>query len=249
VLPLLELLHPVAGGQRGMDALRARRRGLLPFLVAVLAVIAFAAVGLRVDRFDAAHPLPTHLMYALDSDTGQARWFSSERSPQEWTAQYVSGPARAVTGTLPAFGSEKLHSGPATAAALPPPAVTLVAATTAGGSRTLRLRLVPRRPVRLVTLHVGDGTPVTAAVVGGRPVPVDQKAGAGWGFGFTFHAPPPSGVDVVLTVRGTGPVKLRVMDASDGLADLPGFHPRPADVGILGSHSSEMLAVARTYTL
>jgi hypothetical protein len=67
----------------------------------VLAVIVFAAVGLRVDRFDAAHPAPTHLMYALDSDTGQARWLSGERSPQKWTAQYVSGSARAVTGTLP----------------------------------------------------------------------------------------------------------------------------------------------------
>jgi hypothetical protein len=249
VLPALELLYPAAGGQRGMDALRARRRGLLPFLLAVLAVIVFAAVGLRVDRFDRAHPAPTHLMYALDSDTGQARWLSGERSPQKWTAQYVSGSARAVTGTLPAFGSEKLLSGPATAAALPPPRVTLVAATTAGDTRTLRLRLLPQRPVRLVTLHVGAGTPVTAAVVGGRPVPVDRKAGAGWGFGVIFHAPPRSGVDVVLTVRGTGPVKLRAMDASDGLSGLPGFHPRPPDVGVLGSHSSEMVAVARTYTV
>jgi hypothetical protein len=275
VLPVLELLHPsttadlgvvVASsrpmgrfaltttprsrrGLRGMDVLRARRRALLPFLIAVVASIAFAAVGLRVDRFDTSHPVPTHLMYALDSDTGEARWFSGERSPQTWTAQYVSGSARAVTGALPAFGSEKLLSGPATAAVLPPPAVTLVASSTAGDSRTVRLRLAPRRPVRLVTLHVGEGTPVTAAVVGGRPVPVDRRAGAGWGFGFTFHAPPPSGVEVVLTVRGTGPVKLRAMDASDGLASLPGFHPRPADVGILGSHTSEMVAVARTYTL
>jgi hypothetical protein len=55
-------------------------------------------------------------------------------------------------------------------------------------------------------------------------------------------------VDVVLTVRGTGPVRLRAMDGSDGLGGLPGFHPRPADVGVLGSHTSEMLAVARTYT-
>jgi hypothetical protein len=38
------------------------------------------------------------------------------------------------------------------------------------------------------------------------------------------------------------------MDASDGLTALPGFKPRPADVGIAGTHSSEMLAVARTYS-
>lgn len=42
---------------------------------------------------------------------------------------------------------------------------------------------------------------------------------------------------------------LRAMDASDGLDALPGFRPRPPDVGIVGSHSSKMLAVARTYPL
>ncbi len=50
-------------------------------------------------------------------------------------------------------------------------------------------------------------------------------------------------------MSGPGPLRLRVMDASDGLSALPGFFPRPADVGIVGSHSSEMLAVARTYPL
>ena len=248
VLPVLDLLHPPAGGQRGIDALRARRRALLPFLMTMVAVISFAAVGLRVDRFDATHPAPTHLMYALDSDTGQARWLSSERSPQKWTAQYVSKPARAVTDMLPAFGSERLLSGPATAAAFPAPTLTLVGTTTAGNTRTLRLRLVPKRSVRLVTLHVGAGTAVTSATVGGRRVPTDRRAGGPWGFGFVFHAPPPSGVDVVLAVRGIGPVKLRATDASDGLGNVPGFHPRPPAVGILGSHNSEMLAVARTYT-
>jgi hypothetical protein len=38
------------------------------------------------------------------------------------------------------------------------------------------------------------------------------------------------------------------MDASDTLSTLPGFQPRPPAVGILGSHSSELVAVARTYT-
>ncbi|HEV8172051.1 MAG TPA: M28 family peptidase, partial [Actinoplanes sp.] len=70
LLPIVDLLHPEAGWQRGLDAVRARRRGGLPLLIAVVAVIAFAAIGLRVDRFDAAHPAPTHLMYALDTDTG-----------------------------------------------------------------------------------------------------------------------------------------------------------------------------------
>jgi hypothetical protein len=39
------------------------------------------------------------------------------------------------------------------------------------------------------------------------------------------------------------------MDGSDGLTNLPGFVPRPADVGVKGSHYSELVLVARTYSI
>jgi hypothetical protein len=249
VLPVVDLLHPAAGGQRGMDALRARRLGVLPTLVALLAAIGFGAAGLATDRFDAAHPAPTQLMYALDTDSNSARWLTEEADPQPWTAQYVNGSPAEVTGTLPAFAGDKLITGPATAATLPAPQLTVVGDVRSGGTRAVRLRLLPQRAVRLVTLHVAADAGVTAAAVAGRPVPVDRTAGEGWGFGFVFHGPPPEGIEVTLTVRAQGPVRFRAMDASDGLGALPGFRPRPADVGIRGDHSSEMVAVARTYTV
>jgi hypothetical protein len=249
LLPVIDLLHPEAGGQRGMAARRARVRGGLPALVAAVAAVALAVAGLRMDPFDAAHPSPTQLMYALDTDSNSARWLSSETTPQPWTAQYVGTEPGPVVDTLPAFGREDLLSGPATAAALLPPRLTVVADTRSATGRTLRLRLTPQRQVRLVTLHLAADAGVTAAVVGGHRVPVESVAGGPWGFGFVFHAPPAAGVEVQVTVRTPGPVQLRAMDASDGLGALPGFRPRPADVGIRGDHSSEMVAVARTYTL
>jgi hypothetical protein len=249
LLPIADLLHPKAGGQRGTVAASARRRGAVPSLAAVVAFLAFSVTGLVVDRFDAAHPVPTHLMYALDADTGQARWLSAEADPQQWTRQYVSGAATTVTSTLPAFGPEELHTGPAPAATLPAPVLTPTGDTTAGTQRTVTFRLASARPARLITLHVAEGTTVTRATVAGRDIPTDESAGSGWGFGFVFHAPPTTGVEVTLTVTAGSPLRLRVMDASDGLTALPGFQARPADVGIVGSHSSEMAAVARTYTL
>ncbi|MCA2213076.1 M28 family peptidase [Jidongwangia harbinensis] len=248
LLPVIDLWHPAAGGRRGLAVLRARRAGALPTLVAALAVVGCAATGLAVDRFDAAHPSLTHLMYALDADTGRAQWLSGERTLHRWTAQYVGGAPGRVTDVLPAFGDEKVRTRAAEpAATLPAPTVTVLSDTRSGASRTVRVRLAPQRPVRLVALHVGADTPVTAATVGGRPVPTDRTAGGPWGFGFVFHAPPPAGVEAVLTVRAAGPVRLRAMDGSDGLGALPGFRPRPADVGVLGSHTSELVAVARTY--
>ncbi|MFI5935851.1 M28 family peptidase [Actinoplanes sp. NPDC051494] len=249
ILPVVDLLHPEADGQRGLDTLRARRRGALPALAAGVAVLAFTATGLAVDRFDREHPEPTHLMYALDADTGQARWLSESPAPADWTTQYVSGKPAPVTDLLPAFGDEALLSGPAEAAALPAPLLTTTSDTIADGLRTVRVHLTPQRPSRLITMHVGSTATVTAATIGGREVATDQVAGGAWGFGFVFHAPPAEGIDVTLTVRTDEKLKLRVMDASDGLSGLPGFRPRPADVGIVGSHSSEMLAVAKTYEI
>ena len=251
LLPVIDLIHPAAGGARGLEALRARRRGALPTLVAALAAVACTVTGLTVDRFDDEHPSLTHLMYALDADNGTARWLSGELSPQEWTARHVTGSPGSVADTLPAFGAEELRTGPAPAATLPAPALTLTSQTVSGDARTMRLLLDPQRAVRFTTLHVATANQVTAATVGGRPLRmrVDLTAGGPWGFGFAFHAPPETGVEIELTVRGTGPVTFRAMDGSDDLPTAPGFQPRPPGVGVLGSHSSEMVAVAKTYTL
>lgn len=265
-LPVVDLLHPQPGGRQGPVVRRASRRAGLPALAAAVAALVLAGVGFAVDRFDAEHPIPTHLMYALDADTGQARWVSHEADPQPWTARHVGDGAEdgrdPFLDGFPGLGSRVLRAGPAPAAALPAPLVEKVADETADGVRTLTVRLVPQRPVRLVTLHVDAGSAqVRSAVVAGRQTPVDenidgktgttgQASGRKWGFGVVFHAPPPEGVEVTLTLRPLGgPVLLRAMDGSDGLAGLPGLQPRPAEVGVAASHTSELVAVARTYPL
>ncbi|MET7708013.1 M28 family peptidase [Micromonospora sp. NPDC005413] len=248
-LPVVDLLHPQAGGQRGLLALRARRLGVLPAAAAAVAAVVLAGVGLTVDRFDAAHPAPTHLMYAMDAGTGQARWLSHESDPQPWTDGYVDG-VTDVGDDFPGLGDGELRAGPAQSANLPAPKLEVLADASSGGERTLRLRLTPQRAARLATLHVDTSTAtVLRAEVAGRSVPVEPREGR-WGFGLVFHAPPTEGIEVTLTLRpSAGQVALRAMDASDGLDALPGFRPRPPAVGVVGSHSSEMLAVARTYPI
>lgn len=244
-LPIVELLYP-EGGRSPM----ALRLAAVPALAAGLATVIFTVAGLAVDRFDDQHPIPTHLMYALDADTGTARWLSHEENPQPWTDRYV-GEFESLSGDFPGLGDRELRTGPAQPAILPAPALTTLADNTTAGVRTIRLRLVPQRSVRLVSLHVDTGTAtVERASVAGHPVPVNQQSGQRWGFGIVFHAPPKEGIEVELALRPvTGQPLVRVMDASDGLDGLPGFQPRPAGVGIAGSHSSEMVAVARTYPL
>jgi hypothetical protein len=247
LLPVLEWVYPEQRRQLWSAA---------PAATAGVLAIAFVATGLVVDRFDAEHPAPTQLMYALDADTGQARWVSSETDPVEWTGRYITG-REDMAEAFPILG-DGLATGPAPAASLPAPSVTVISDTTAGAvvgaERTVTFRITPQRLVRLVYLEViwdqaaAAQGPVVRASAAGRDVPVEKMDPAG-GLGVLFHAPPVEGLTVTLVLRQTNPVELRVLDGSDGLSGLPGYIPRLEHVGIQGSHSSELVLVARTVTI
>lgn len=242
LLPVLEVLLPGSGAADRRSGRSSRAA------VATTAVVgvALVATGLVVDRFDADHPAPSQLMYALDADTGQARWVSEETDPGRWTVQYVER-REGLGDAFPILGDDELATGPAPAADLPAPELSTVSDTVVGGQRRLTVRVRPQRDVRLVLLDVSAGAAVVGARAGGREVPpavLGQRRLA-----VAFHGPPADGVEVGIAIAGTGPVTLRVLDGSDGLAGLPGFRTRPADVGVAGSHRSDLVVVARTRRL
>jgi hypothetical protein len=236
LLPVLEWIYPIEVRRCWSTA---------PAAVAAVVAVACVATGLSVDRFDAEHPAPAQLMYVLDADTGRARWVSAEADPGEWTRRYVTG-REDLSGPFPVLGYEPLAAGPAATASLPAPGLGVTSDATSGNRRTVTVRIVPQRPVRLVALGVGRDVRVLEATVAGRPLPPDA---VGEGLGILFHAPPDDGIAVTLVLDRPGPVTLRVTDGSDGLNGLPGFEPRPAGVGVEGSHDSELVLVARTYVI
>jgi hypothetical protein len=221
-----------------------RWRSTAPALVAALLTVAFVAVGLSVDTFGPRHPEPAQLMYALDTDTGQARWISTDTSPRGWLSTYVSAKAT-LGGEFPPLGDDPVETGPAQVANLAAPVVSVVSDTTVDGQRTLSLNVKPQRAVRLAYLRL-DNARVRSATVDGRPLPAGDLTGA---FGVLFHAPPAAGLVVTVVLADAGPVRVRVMDGSDGLTGLPGFIPRPPGVGVQGSHEAELVLVAKTYTI
>jgi hypothetical protein len=243
LLPAFELLFP------DEDSRPAGRlsSAVVPGVAVVLAV-ACAAVALSVDRFDADHPVPSQLAYALDRDTGQAWWASTEAAPGEYTAQYVDG-----RGTLPVdlpyLAGKDMAIGEAQPADLPAPAVEKLSDDMVGGKRVITVRVTPQRPgVRLLGLDLSvDGGTVTRAQLAGRAVP--EEAVGGDSLRITFHAPPAGGLQATFTVDGDGPVDLRVADGSDGLDGLPGFEPRPDGVDAAGTHSSDLVLVSASTSL
>ncbi|ROS75413.1 M28 family peptidase [Cellulomonas sp. PhB143] len=228
VVPVLALVLP-----------GARRAGAALVGACAALAVAATATGLVVDRFDDAHPEPTQLMYALDADTGQARWISAEGSPSPWTSRYVTEQTD-VSAEFPMVSGD-VWTGPATAADLPVPSARVVSDETAAGERTVTFRLRPGREVRYVDV-VGGG--VDTATVAGREVPVE-----GGHLDARFYAPPADGVEVVLTTHAAAPLDLRLFGGGEGLEDLPGFVPRPGGVGVAGTHTSELVLVGTSVTL
>lgn len=251
LLPALDLIYPAVADRSCPSAeLSVQQRvsggrwwSAAPALTAGLLSVLFLGAGLVVNQFDDLHPAPTQLAYALDTDTGQAIWASSDADPGEWVSQYLADPPESnnVFGALDA----NVRTGPAIAADLPAPRLTVDADSTQGGIRTLSVTLTPQRDVRLVYLEVPEAD-VIGASVEGEPVPAAELSAT---VGLVFHAPPAGGVTVELQLATPGPVRVRFMDGSDGVAELPGFVPRPAGVGIRGSHTSELVLVAATATI
>jgi hypothetical protein len=244
LLPAFELLFgdEAAEGRGGLTS------AAVP-VAAVVVAVACTGVGLTVDRFDADHPVPSQLVYALDADTDQAWWASTEVEPGAYTARYVSGGQGPLPVEFPYLAGRDVASGPAEPADLPAPVVETVSDTVVGENREITVRVTPQRSgVRLlaVQLSVADGT-VTGGRVSGRAIAEDALGQDRlW---VTFHAPPAGGLQASFTVRGDGPVTLRATDGSDGLDGLPGFEPRPEDVDAAGTHSSDLVVVGGTTEL
>ncbi|WP_067491402.1 M20/M25/M40 family metallo-hydrolase [Actinomadura hibisca] len=209
VLPQIEMCWP-------------HRRGFLVPVAAALVVVVLAGCGVAVDRFDRAHPRLSNLIYIRDADAGTARWASSDRSPTAWLRRYVRGAAEPLGREWPYDPETPMATDPAPATSLPAPALKVLEDRTAGGERTLRVRITSPRGAAAVHVQVDETSArVLRAWVAGRAAELLDQ-------GLYFVAPGRDGFELRLVVRpGVGKVRIRLADHSYGLTGVPGFVPPP----------------------
>jgi hypothetical protein len=216
------------------------------FVVALILCGAAAATT----RYSSAHPKPSLLAYALDADTGKAKWTSSVSRIDSWTAQYLgASPSR---GKLPDFVPDwypiDFFQNDAPAVTLPPPQAELLENSTDGFSRVLHLHITTPRHAR--TLHVGlPQLEVLSASVNGHDLgnPSEARWRQPGHWGFDYSNPPAGGIDVQLRVQTSGPVTIVLVDRSSGLPTIPGanFPPRPPDS--MPIHTGDQTMVRRSF--
>lgn len=251
VLPLLDLAVP----SRSAAAV-ARRPGVLAPVGAGVMTLALISAGLAVDRFDGDHPHQTHLMYVLDADTRTARWVSHDRAPHVWTKRHTPTAARDAAPPVPLpYGTTPRWSGAAEALELPAPGIVMRDHRTEGDRIAVTVTVASRRPADVITVHADQPVDRATIVADGQPsvssrptYPPNADAGD-WPYELRFYDPPADGVTITLELRGASTPELRVSDATVGLAQVPGFRPRPATSARSPDHGSDLVVISRSAAL
>lgn len=235
-----------------VELLGTRARRVSGALVALGVLI---ALGLRFRvAADPGPPSGNTIDYALDTQARRAFWMSSDAVLDEFTRRFLG--EQPERGRFESFRADvPLSAAAAPVVALPAPALDLISDTWLAGTRRVLLRVRSRRAARSLRLweasgvafegHSFDGSPSLALV---RFSPeLDRKlyrllSGThdDGRFGLSLFSARPEGSLLSLTTRHEGPLELRLVDGSKGLAALPeGFEPRSADwvEGYPGDHT------------
>lgn len=220
----------------------------------VLVSVVLLLIGIVRPDFDAAHPKPNSLFYGLDANAGTAIWGSFDDQPDEWTARFLS--PRPENRPLPVFFSSITTPYLQTTAPVAPldaPNVELLDDKSNNDVRTLSLRLTSPRQANVLTLFLDSKVKVLRATVNGKLIDSGNTPALK---SFTNHwvlryfGPPAEGVYVNVEVKTSEPLKVRLLDLSYGLPQLPGAPAtdRPDYMIPASMSSNHSTLVSRSFT-
>jgi hypothetical protein len=218
VVALFGLLVPVV-----LPLLRAKR--WLFSVVFAVASLCFILAGVWLNGFDRQNPKINNMFYALNADTGQAVFASSDAGTDDWTGQFLK--LGAERGSLPEYfgGSQRAFlKSSATALQLAAPEAILVNDRTEKDVRTLSFHISSPRQAPVISISAEPEAEVFEVTLNGKLAIGDSSAPgiAVKNWGIQYYALPAEGLDVVLKARSGKPFKLRLVDRSYGLPEIPG---------------------------
>lgn len=198
----------------------------------ILFAVALIGAALFEAKADAQHPKLDTLFYALNADSKRAVWASSDHVTDEWTAQFLPGRAQrqSLGDYLPRSSGSQFLTEEAPSAVLAPPEVHLLDQKEDENGHSVRLRVISRRRASAIAVFVNwevsdswvNGKLIQGRDSGNEHVPADRWA-------LIYWAPPQEGIELELRSKSAGPLRVQVLDQTNG---LPGFgalrtRPRP----------------------
>lgn len=200
--------------------------------IALLISLVFIIAGGLTAGFDANHPQPNSIFYAVNADTGNAIWASTDEKEDKWTSQFLTG--KVTKATLPDFLPMTQGTFLASLAPVLPlktPSIELLDEKVEDSERILHLRINSFRQARILQVYLDPKVQVLQASLNGKQIHNDtNKNQPANSWGLHYFAPPKAGIELTLVIKSLQPIKFQVVDQSDGLPQIPGksFLARPS---------------------
>jgi hypothetical protein len=195
--------------------------------------ILFLIMGSFTSGFNERRPGVNSLFYGLDVDNRTALWGSADAAPDSWTAQFLDNNVeqRLAVEFVPLASNKFLHS-PAPVVELAAPELALVSDQTEENTRTMRLRVTSPRRAETISIYIDRSAEVSGLSVDGKKIDVSAMTVPGTPWAFRYFALPEEGVELAIAIKPGMPVKIKAVDQSYGLPQLPGtsFTARPASL-------------------
>jgi hypothetical protein len=215
-----------------LNLIAGPRKWLMPAAMLVISTGLLGA-GIFASTYNAQHPKLNTMFYGFNADTQTSVWATPDGRPDEWTMKFLRAPgAKLQIEALPAFFGAQFNRRFALTQTqtlpLEAPQLTPVSDNTANGLRSLVFRVSSPRKAPVVTIYIDSEADVQSLAINGKQV--DSVSGGRKSWNLRYQGLPPEGIEVAMNLKAQQPLKLRVVDQSYGLPDLPNrpLPPRPA---------------------
>lgn len=236
-----------------LNLVSSMNKWLLPAGAAgIFLVFLFSAIV--TSYFDASHPKQNNVFYALQADTGQAVWASSNTRADEWTSQFFS--ANAKINDLPDFfpgRTWRFLTSEAPAEELTAPKIETLSDNQGPVERTLRVRVTSTRQAPVMSLYVDADAEVRGTHINGELIKqtssvADPAQKNTWSL--RYFALPADGIELTLVSQSPQAIRIKAVDQSYGLpvGSKATFKPRPESTIPAPLPLSDSILVSKSFT-
>ncbi len=220
-------------------------------LLTTITVIVGGAVTLLQPAYSTPMPQRTLLWYALDADSGKARWILQPDSKRSAPQLAFDGAGETRPASLPVGNISAISAVPAPRLDYAAPQLQIIEAQPRDGGIVYRLHLHSARAAPEIELAFPRNRAVTsvALLIDGKNIPAQlwrAPDGASW---LDLIGAPPEGIDLEVVIPDAGDIALKLLDRSYGLP-AAGAALRPAGPSVTtASQDGDLTIVYRSITL
>lgn len=220
-------------------------------LLATIAVIVGGTVTLLQPAYSTQMPQRTLLWYALDADSGKARWILQPDSKRSAPQLAFDGAGETQPASLPVGNISGTSALPAPHLDYLAPQLQIIDAQPQDGGIAYRMHLRSARAAPEIELAFPRNRAVTsvALLTDGKKIPAHlwrAPDGTGW---LDLIGAPPEGIDLEVVIPDAGEIATKLLDRSYGLP-AAGAALRPAGPSVTtASQDGDLTIVYRAITL